>query len=106
VKVNNVIADTARLNGTIRDFDKEVFDTICKRVKEVVHGTCAAYGATATVDITVSAYGCFSSFSTSPKKKLVQEESLHLGLFSLARMFQNLQPNTCTHACARMATLW
>jgi metal-dependent amidase/aminoacylase/carboxypeptidase family protein len=41
------------LCGTIRDFDKTVFDTITKRLREVAHGTCAAYGATATITIEV-----------------------------------------------------
>jgi len=50
-EVNNVIPDTATLSGTIRDFDRSVFEAICKRIEEVAHGTCAAYGATATVTI-------------------------------------------------------
>mmetsp|Transcript_10516 Transcript_10516/g.20891 ORF Transcript_10516/g.20891 Transcript_10516/m.20891 type:complete len:363 (+) Transcript_10516:934-2022(+) len=50
-EVNNVIPDTATLSGTIRDFDQSVFKAICKRIEEVAHGTCAAYGATATVTI-------------------------------------------------------
>jgi hippurate hydrolase len=49
--VSNVIADTAVLGGTIRDFDAQVFETIGRRLREVVTQTCAAFGATAVVDI-------------------------------------------------------
>ena len=47
----NVIPDVALLTGTIRDFDDGVFETVKSAVTRVVEGTCAALGATATVEI-------------------------------------------------------
>ena len=56
-EVNNVIPDKVTLGGTIRDLKTEVFDTVCARMRSIVEGTCAAFGATATVKID-SAYPC------------------------------------------------
>lgn len=47
-EVENVTPDEVRLGGTIRDLNPEVYDTICNRVREVVAGTCAAFGAKGT----------------------------------------------------------
>lgn len=48
-EVNNVIPDTCILQGTIRDFDAQVFDLIRKRMIEMTKNTCDAYGATGEV---------------------------------------------------------
>jgi len=56
-EVSNVIPDKVTLGGTIRDLKTSVFDTVCARMRSIVEGTCAAFGATATVKID-SAYPC------------------------------------------------
>jgi len=56
-EVSNVIPDEVTLGGTIRDLKASVFDTVCARMRTIVEGTCAAFGATATVKID-SAYPC------------------------------------------------
>ena len=44
-EVFNVLPDTVTLTGTIRDLRPEVADLIYDRVRALVSGTCAAYGA-------------------------------------------------------------
>ena len=51
--VNNVIPDTAYLNGTIRTFDKGVQEMVHRRLREVVAGTAAAYGVEARTEIEI-----------------------------------------------------
>eukprot|EP00931_Biecheleriopsis_adriatica_P075620 TRINITY_DN49445_c0_g1_i1.p1 TRINITY_DN49445_c0_g1~~TRINITY_DN49445_c0_g1_i1.p1 ORF type:complete len:476 (+),score=78.27 TRINITY_DN49445_c0_g1_i1:41-1429(+) len=48
---NNVIPDTAKLGGTIRDVDEKVFDIIKKRMHELVNSICKGYGCTAEIKI-------------------------------------------------------
>ncbi|WP_299731426.1 M20 aminoacylase family protein [uncultured Tateyamaria sp.] len=48
---DNVIPETAYLNGTIRTFDKEVQAMVVRRMEEVVAGTAAAYGCEAKLEI-------------------------------------------------------
>jgi hippurate hydrolase len=48
---DNVIPETAYINGTIRTFDKEVQAMAVRRMEEVVAGQAASYGCTATVEI-------------------------------------------------------
>lgn len=47
---DNVIPDTAMLNGTVRTFTLEVLDMIEARMREIAAGVAAAFGATVTVD--------------------------------------------------------
>ncbi len=42
----NVMAESARMGGTIRTYDERVLELMLKRVEEVVGGVCAAFGAT------------------------------------------------------------
>ncbi|MFM7887847.1 MAG: M20 family metallopeptidase, partial [Pseudanabaena sp.] len=42
----NVIADSARLSGTVRYFNPEVGLKVASRLEEVIAGICAAHGAT------------------------------------------------------------
>jgi len=42
----NVIADSARLSGTVRYFNPEVGMKVASRLEEVIAGVCAAHGAT------------------------------------------------------------
>jgi len=46
----NVIADSAKLTGTVRTFDQEVRNHIEKRISEVAENLTTAFGATATVE--------------------------------------------------------
>ena len=48
---DNVIPETAYINGTIRTFDKEVQAMVVRRMEEVVAGQAAAYGCTAQLEI-------------------------------------------------------
>uniref|UniRef100_A0A7S2FJM7 Peptidase M20 dimerisation domain-containing protein n=1 Tax=Haptolina brevifila TaxID=156173 RepID=A0A7S2FJM7_9EUKA len=49
-EVNNVIPDTVTLGGTIRDLNPSVYTLICDRVRAIVSGTCAAFGAVGTCE--------------------------------------------------------
>ncbi|MEN6570463.1 MAG: M20 family metallopeptidase [Anaerolineaceae bacterium] len=40
----NVIPDQVSIKGTLRTFDAQVRDLVLKRMGEIIHGTCAAYG--------------------------------------------------------------
>ncbi|WP_170442971.1 M20 aminoacylase family protein [Ruegeria arenilitoris] len=51
--VNNVIPDTAYLNGTVRTFDPAVQQMVMARLEEIVQGQAASYGVTATLDYVV-----------------------------------------------------
>ncbi|WP_170523414.1 M20 aminoacylase family protein [Ruegeria arenilitoris] len=51
--VNNVIPDTAYLNGTVRTFDPAVQQMVMTRLEEIVQGQAASYGVTATLDYVV-----------------------------------------------------
>ncbi len=48
--VDNVIPDTAYMNGTVRTFDPVVQDMVERRLNEIVAGQAASYGVTATLD--------------------------------------------------------
>jgi len=45
--VYNVIPNEVRLSGTVRMFDPKIQALMKKRLREIVEGTCAAFGATA-----------------------------------------------------------
>ena len=47
----NIIAESAEMVGTIRTFDPSVREQILQRVKDVVEGTAAALGGSATIEI-------------------------------------------------------
>ncbi|MGX7024831.1 amidohydrolase [Vagococcus hydrophili] len=49
-KTQNVIPDTARIQGTVRTNDKEVRLFIKKRIEETIAGICSVYGATYELD--------------------------------------------------------
>jgi hippurate hydrolase len=49
---DNVLPQTVTLRGTVRTFDAEVRQMIGRRLKDVVEGTAAAYGAKATLTLT------------------------------------------------------
>ncbi|MEL7092647.1 MAG: M20/M25/M40 family metallo-hydrolase, partial [Pseudomonadota bacterium] len=49
--VDNVIPETAYINGTIRTFDQEVQKMVVRRMEEIVAGQAASYGCTAELEI-------------------------------------------------------
>jgi len=51
--VDNVIPDTAYLNGTIRTFDPSVQAMVMQRMQAIVDGQAASYGVSATLDYEV-----------------------------------------------------
>ncbi|MEL6602717.1 MAG: M20 family metallopeptidase [Cyanobacteria bacterium J06614_10] len=46
----NVIADTARLSGTVRYFDADYGELIPARLEQIIAGVCAAHGASYQLD--------------------------------------------------------
>ncbi|NBR52070.1 MAG: amidohydrolase [Rhodobacteraceae bacterium] len=51
--VDNIIPDTAFINGTIRTFDKKVQAMVQKRLKEIVDGHSLSFGVEAKLDYVV-----------------------------------------------------
>ncbi|HEY9645781.1 MAG TPA: amidohydrolase, partial [Chroococcidiopsis sp.] len=43
---NNVIADTAKISGTVRYFDPALTDFFSRRIEDIIAGICQAHGAT------------------------------------------------------------
>lgn len=41
-----MLPDTAFLGGTVRTVNEETRQSIARRIKEIIHNTCATYGAT------------------------------------------------------------
>ncbi len=48
--VNNIIAETAKLQLTVRSLTPEVRELLERRIKEVTNGVCATHGARADID--------------------------------------------------------
>lgn len=46
----NVIAGEARLSGTVRTFDKDLWNAIPRRFKDLVRGVCAAHGCSCDIE--------------------------------------------------------
>lgn len=46
----NVIADTAKMSGTVRYFNPELEDFIGKRIEEIIRGVCQSHGAKYELD--------------------------------------------------------
>ncbi len=51
--VDNVIPDTAYINGTVRTFDPKVQQMVMRRLQEIVDGQAASYGVEARLDYVV-----------------------------------------------------
>jgi hippurate hydrolase len=49
--VNNVIPDTVKLAGTLRTMNEAWRNEAHQLIRDIVHNTCSAFGATATIDI-------------------------------------------------------
>nr|WP_321252538.1 M20 aminoacylase family protein [uncultured Ruegeria sp.] len=52
--VNNVIPDTAYINGTVRTFDPNVQKMVMERMEQIVQGQAVSYGVEARLDYDVS----------------------------------------------------
>lgn len=52
--VNNVIPDTAFINGTVRTFDPAVQKMVMERMEQIVQGQATSYGVTARLDYQVN----------------------------------------------------
>ncbi len=50
---DNIIPDTAYINGTVRTFDPKVQDMVMARMKAIVAGQAASYGVSAALDYEV-----------------------------------------------------
>ena len=50
---NNVIPETAYMNGTIRTFEPEIQDIIHRRLREITEGQAASFGVTADLEIQI-----------------------------------------------------
>ena len=48
-RVDNIISDTAYLNGTVRLFDKEIRTTVKRRMKEILEGHSLSFGVEASL---------------------------------------------------------
>jgi N-acetyldiaminopimelate deacetylase len=57
---NNIISETARLEGTIRTFTEESMNVIKQRVVEVVNGIEQVYNCKATINFGSAYYGVFN----------------------------------------------
>ena len=51
--IDNVIPETAYLNGTIRTFEPDVQAMVFRRMKEIVEGQASAYGVSAELNIEI-----------------------------------------------------
>ncbi|WP_424833443.1 M20 aminoacylase family protein [Ruegeria sp.] len=52
--VNNVIPDTAYINGTVRTFDPNVRKMVMQRMEQIVQGQAASYGVEARLEYNIS----------------------------------------------------
>ncbi len=57
----NVIPPTAELRGTLRTYDENIRRHLQQRMKELVEGVAAAYGAKATVDFVLQLDACYTN---------------------------------------------
>lgn len=57
----NVIPGTAELRGTLRTYDENFRRHLQQRMKELIEGVAAAYGAKATVDFVLQLDACYTN---------------------------------------------
>jgi hippurate hydrolase len=65
--VNNVIPDKVEIAGTFRTMNEQWRNQAHQWIKETVHHTCAAYGATGTIDIPKGYPSLFNDPELTPK---------------------------------------
>ncbi|WP_310793551.1 M20 family metallopeptidase [Salipaludibacillus neizhouensis] len=70
VNAYNVIADTARLEGTVRTFSQDIQQQIQKDMNEVIQGVVASYGATVKFDYS---YGYPAVINHKEQAQIVQQ---------------------------------
>jgi amidohydrolase len=69
-KASNVIADQARLTGTVRSFTDEVRTLLFRRIEEVAKGVCQAHGATCTF---IAQLGCPATINSEAGTAVMQQ---------------------------------
>ncbi len=71
--VNNIIAETAKLQLTVRSLTPEVRELLERRIKEVADGVCATYGARAEVNYS---YGYASTLNDDNAADIAKEAAI------------------------------
>ncbi len=74
--VNNVIPDTVTLSGTLRTMDETWRAEAHGLIKEVVNNTCAAWGATAEIDIPKGYPSLYNNPELTNRARALAEEFL------------------------------
>lgn len=74
--VNNVIPDTVTLSGTLRTMDETWRAEAHRLIKEVVNNTCAAWGATAEIDIPKGYPSLYNNPELTNRARALAEEFL------------------------------
>lgn len=67
---DNVIPETAYINGTVRTFDKDVQAMVVKRMEEIIQGQANAYGIEARMEFE---YGYPPTINTPPEAAFAME---------------------------------
>ncbi|TMW66336.1 hypothetical protein Poli38472_004101 [Pythium oligandrum] len=75
---NNVIPAKAVLGGTIREFDLAIAERVKQRMEQIVHSTCLAVGATASVHFAESYPPVVNPYEET---RLVQQVAIDTGLY-------------------------
>ena len=73
--VNNIIADSAKLQITVRSLDPEVRETLKARIQAVTEGICTAMGANCEVNYM---YGYSSTLNTDSASDIVKAAALNV----------------------------
>lgn len=67
---SNVIADEAKLTGTVRSFTPEVRNLLFRRIEEVANGICQAHGATCSF---TARWGCPATINSEAGAAVMQQ---------------------------------
>ncbi len=83
----NVIPDTARIAGTCRFFSQSLKESLPDRIRKIVDGVCAAFGATATLEYVT---GYPATVNSEPHAELAAEVAEHW--VGADRVYRNPRP--------------
>jgi amidohydrolase len=97
--VDNVIPDTAYLNGTVRTFDSKVQAMVMQRLQEIVAGQAASYGVAAVLDYEIgypatinnadkAAFAVDVATEVVGKSRVVAESGREMGAEDFSYMLQ------------------
>jgi amidohydrolase len=78
----NVIAESARLTGTIRTYNQRLREQMIERATAIMHGVCLAFAATATIEHSTS---CPPLVNDAGVTAYVEEEARNM--FGAGSMF-------------------